>query len=207
MATRNTGTAVTEADGSNRTATHLSTHILIKVNGNIVGAVTALNINESREIAMVKEIGTDGVIDSAPSGAATVSGSCDRTRFDRQRIAPAFGRGFIHVKAQRVPFDIEIHDTFIDVENPIVTTIKNVWIKSLETSYSANDWIIVDKMGWVAEDIYSIVGNNNNVAGVVGPQGQSLYLNKYEREADRGDFRGAIDAPGLLTAFLTDPAS
>ena len=58
-------------------------------------------------------------------------------------------------------------------------------------------------MGWQAEDIYSVL-NNNPVVGAANAAGQIVKLNTFESEADVGKFRGALDAPGLLDAFLSD---
>lgn len=205
MAARNTGTPFTDSDGNNVTQTHLSTHIIIKCNNNVIGAMQEISIDESRSLKPIEEIGTDGIIDLTPNGSVKLSGSCKRVRFSKSRITAAFGLGWIHLKSQRVGFNIEIIDTFTDASNPIVTTIEGVWIKSIQTAYSAGDWVITDTFSWDAKDIYSIQ-NNTNVVGPVGPQGQTIYLNAYERQADRGEYRGAIDAPGLLTAFITDPS-
>lgn len=203
---RNTGTAVNDANGNNWTSVHLSTNIIIKVDNNVVGGVQEISINEARPgIKMIDEVGTDGHIDSAPNGSTNYNGSCNRVRLARTRMAEALSRGFIHVKSQRIPFDIEIHDQFADSDpaNAIITTIKNVWFKGLSYTYSASDWIVYDKLEWEAEDIFSVI-NNNNVAGPTA-NGRSfpIIINPFEQQADIGNFRGALDAPGLLNAFLT----
>lgn len=187
----------------NRTATHLSTNIHILVNGIAVAAVKQLSVREERDIRQVDEVGTDGHIDSAPSRATNISGQCQRTRFDRQRIAEAFLRGFVHVSAQRIPFDIEIQDNFggSDDDTIIITTIRNVWIQSIETTYSADDFIIVDNMNWQAESIDSVLGNGNPVVGSVNNRGIPIEINPFERSADIGRYRGALDAAGLINAF------
>ena len=207
MPTRNTNTQLLDANGSNRTATHLSTNIIIKVDGNVVGAVKSLDVNESRSIKMIDEVGTDGHIDSAPQSSTNISGSCSRTRFDRMRIAEAFGRPFLHVKSQRIPFDIEIQDIFHDSDpnNAIITVIQNVWIKEIRYTYSADDFIIVDNMSWEAENIYSVMNNNNVVSAVGNGRANPIILNAYEAQADSGKYLGALDAACLLNAFLSDP--
>ena len=95
-------------DGRNITRTHLSTNIYIAVDELPVAAVSSLSVDEKRSLKMVDEVGTDGHIDSAPSQSTNITGSCKRTRFAGKRIAEAFRRGFIHVAAQRIPFDIQI---------------------------------------------------------------------------------------------------
>lgn len=206
MAARNTKSAFTDSDSNNRTATHLSTNIIIKVGGIIVGAIQKLDITEARDVKMIDEVGTDGHIDSAPTKSTDISGNCERIRFDRQRIAEAFGRGYVHVHAQRLPFDIEIHDIFAgDGDSSIITTLKNVWITEISYSYNAGDWIISERMNFKAEAIFSILAGKNVVSGVANGQDGTVDLNKFETDADKGDFRGAMDAAGVLNAFMNDP--
>lgn len=187
----------------NRTATHLSTNINILVNGISVAAVKSLQIGEKRQIKQIDEVGTDGHIDSAPSSSTNISGSCTRTRFDRQRIAEAFLRGFVHVSAQRIPFDLEIQDSFAgsDDASIVITTIRNVWINSIDVTYSAEEFIITENMGWEAESIDSILGSGGPVVGSVNNRGIPLEVNSFERDADVGRFRGSLDGAGLLLAF------
>lgn len=206
-ATRNTNTTLQDAAGNNQTKTHLSTNIIMKVDGNIVGAVKSLDVTESRSIKMISEVGTDGMIDSAPSASTEISGRCSRTRFNRLRIAEAFSRGFIHVASQRITFDIEIQDIFHDSDptNAIITTIQNVWISNIAYTYSSDDFVIVENMDWKAERIFSILNNGNVSQAVANGRANPIVLNQFEQEADRGLFMGALDAPGLLNAFLNDP--
>ena len=140
-------------EGKSGTATHLSTNIAILIEGVAVGAVQKLSINESRSIKMVNEVGTDGSIDSAPTASTEISGDCSRIRFNRQRIAEAFLRGYVHVSAQRVPFDIVIMDNFqgSDDSNIVITTLRNVWIKSISYSYESESFIISENMSFVCE--------------------------------------------------------
>jgi hypothetical protein len=198
---------VDPSSNRNRTGTHLSTNIVLLVNNNAVAAVKQLSVTENRSLKMIDEIGTDGHIDSAPSASTNISGSCQRTRFDRQRIAEAFDRGFVHVSAQRIPFDIQIQDNFqgSDDSSVIVTTIRNVWIERIEVTYNADDFIIVETMGWQAESIDSVLGNGKNVVGSVhNGTGIPVIVNPYEAQADRGQYRGALDASGLINAFDGD---
>lgn len=184
---------------SNRTGVSLSTQVIIYADGIPVGAVTKLSVTESRGIQMIHEVGTDGNIDSAPNSPVKISGNCTRTRFDRMRIAEAFRRGFIHVQSQRVPFDIQIFDRWNgDGNNQIITTIHNVWINNISYDYGSDNYIMVDTMGWEAETIFSTLANGNAATG--GERGVPIFIDPYEREADRGGRRGALDAPGLLVA-------
>lgn len=203
MVAPNTGTLLyNPANGKNRTAIGLSTNIVIKVGPSIVGAIKSISVNEARQIGSIYEVGTDGIIDSTPTSAATVDGACNRVRFDRMRMAEAFGRGFIHLKSQRFPFDIEIIDKWLgDGNNSIVTTIKNVWIKSINVSYEDNNFMISESMNWQAEDISSVFSGTSNNVATGGEINRPLAINEIERATDRGDRRGAMDAPNLIRSF------
>jgi hypothetical protein len=216
----NTRSPLVGKDGKNRTGVSLSTNILIYAGTTPVGAIQKIDIDEARpSIKQVDEVGTDGHIDSCPTGSVNVTGSCERIRFNRLRMAEAFGRGFIHVAAQQYPFDLYIYD-IQNVDPPsafdsgaptaltgvITTVIKNVWIKNIRYSYSATEWVIADSMSWEAETIYSYMDNEQNVAQG-GATGISYYNNEFERQADRGDRRGALDAPGLINLLNWSDAS
>jgi len=207
MAYPHTGSQLTQ-NGRNTTRTALSTNIIIQVDGNPIGAVQSLSIDESRSIKAIEEVGTDGVIDSAPQNATKISGSCERVRFDGMRIATAFSRGFVHVAAQRIPFDIVILDIYaadetdngFSGEDKVITTvIKNVWITKIGLNYRASDFIITENMGWQAEHIYSYLGQGKQAAP--GPEARQIPiidLDPFERAADLGKRRGALDAAGLI---------
>jgi hypothetical protein len=208
-----TGSILTGEGDINRTGTHVSTNIIIEVDGNAIGAVRQLSINEARRITQIDEVGTDGHIDSVPSQSTNITGSCQRTRFDGLRITAAFSRPFIHVAAQRIPFDLVIKDLFsatgashdVDPDGATVlfTTLKNVWISKVSSTYRSDDFVIVDDMDWEAEHIYSRVAEANVVQAVTGGrQIPSLSLNSFEQAADRGDRRGALDGAGLLLAGI-----
>jgi hypothetical protein len=206
----NTGSQFLSDDGRNQTRTAVSTNIIIEVDGITIGGIQSIDVNEVRDIRSIDEVGTDGHIDSVPSKSTNIDGSCSRVRFDNLRIATSFARGFIHVSSQRTPFDIIIKDTFAappgdegeaDPQRTLVTTIKNVWIKSIKTTYKADDFIITDSMDWTAEHIFTTLGSN---APAVTPNGgrniQIIDNNAFEQAADVGQRRGALDASGLLLA-------
>jgi hypothetical protein len=196
-------------NGRNVTRTGVSTEIIIQVDGNPVGAIQTISINETRTIHSIDEVGTDGHIDSVPQKSTDVTGECTRVRFDNLRIASAFSRGFVHASSQRIPFDIVILDIFAADENDsdgfggsdnvITTVIKNVWINKLGVAYNTSDFVISENMGWTAEHIYSFIGQGQNVVGAtVGRQIPVIDNDQFEREADIGKRRGALDAAGLI---------
>lgn len=200
----NTGSRVDGPGGRDRTGTGISTNIVIKVNGNAVGAIQSISVREQRNVQMIDEVGTDGHIDSVPIKSTDISGECRRTRFDRLRVAEAFSRDFLHVHAQRIPFDIDIFDNWNgDGSNAIITTIRNVWIQSINYQYTADNWVIVDDMSFVAEAIFSTLNGSNAATG--GERGAAIMqLNPVERASDIGSKRGSLDAPGLISDFFTN---
>lgn len=197
-----TGSILEGPNSRDRTGTALSTNIIMKVNGTPIGAVQTLSVREERQVNFFDEVGTDGHIDSAPTRSTNITGDCQRMRFDRLRITEAFSRGFLHVHAQRIPFDLDIFDRWSgDGGNTIITTIKNVWIKSLGYAYRANDWIILDDMSWEAEAISSTLNAGNAATG--GERGPSIMqINSVERQSDAGRRRGSLDVPGLINDFF-----
>lgn len=197
--------------GKNRTGTSLSTNIIIKVGSETIGAIQSLQITESRNIRMIEELGTDGHIDSAPNKSVDISGSCTRIRFDRLRIFEAFSRGYSHLHAQRYPFDIEIIDIQnaasdsanpLESENTIITVVKNVWFNNIQYQYQAGEFVISETAQFQAETIQSfLVGGTKNI-NTGGTRNLQAFKDAIELEADRGGRRGAMDAPGLINAFV-----
>lgn len=208
----NTGSSITY-QGHDNTNTGISTNILITVGPNPVGAIQNITINETRQIKMIDEVGTDGHIDSVPNQSTNITGTCSRIRYDRMRISEAFSRSFVHVHSQRVPFNIVIIDAWngntlnlADTSQDIITTINNVWISDIHYSYQTNDWVIVDEMSFQAETIYSTLGGGSTPASQGGTRNIPLAIlspaSDVERAADIGTLRGSLDQPGLLNNFL-----
>lgn len=218
----NTQSTLALPNGVNKTSTGISTNIIILVNNTPVGAVQSLSISEKRSIKQIDEVGTDGHVDSVPNQSTNISGTCQRIRFDRLRIAEAFSRGFIHVASQVYPFDIVILDKQKrDQGSQISTVIKNVWISGIDYTYSATDWVISESMSWEAERIFSVLngGSSPNSGGVpvavggergikhmgAGPNGIVNVVSgdniiNIEQLADTGagGRGGSLDAAGLI---------
>jgi hypothetical protein len=189
-------------NGKNRTGTHLSTNIIIAIGAQPVAAIKSLQVNESRSIQTISEVGTDGLIDSTPSKSTEYSISCTRTRFDGKRIAEGFYRSYVHVAAQRTPFDIYIYDLIqggsTDGTGLTVTTvIENCWITKISYSFEAENFVIVDNMDLTAEAIKSFRAGGQSA--ISDPT--RMVINPFEQEADRGLYRGALDGAGLINAF------
>jgi hypothetical protein len=157
----------------NKTSTAISTNIIIMVNDRAVGAIQRMNVDEKRSIKMIDEVGTDGHIDSVPNMSTNITGTCERIRFDRLRVAEAFSRGFVHAASQVYPFDIVILDKQKRAQgNQISTVIKEVWIAGISYVYQASDWIITDTMTWEAETIFSFLNNGSAGTGAPSPVAQ-----------------------------------
>jgi hypothetical protein len=206
----------------NKTSTGLSTNIIITVNDHPVGAVQTLAIDEKRPLKMVDEVGTDGHIDSTPVSSTNITGSCKRIRFDRLRIAEAFGRAFVHAASQVYPFDIVILDKQKrNTASQISTVIKNVWIGGISYTYEADNWIISDNMTWEAETIFSFLTGSNGANATTGGQpvavggeigipnmagpgwtkgGDNGSIANIEQMVDTGasGYRGSMDAAGII---------
>lgn len=199
----NTGSTYTFPNGNNRTSTSLSTHMILKVGGQAIGAIQSLSISEGRAISMINEVGSDGSIDSTPTSSTTISGSVSRIRYDRLRLTEAFSAGYLHLAAQRYPFDIEIQDIQkTDVNSQVITILKNVWFESLQYTFDANNWIITDTANWKAEQIFSF----RNGGSTAATGGERLIVPTFQDTimvaADTGQRRGSLDASGLIDLGL-----
>ena len=124
------------------------TTIQILVDGVVVGAVQSIEINE--EVAQ-RDMGDVGGGSYLVEERTEIKGKCQRVRFDRQRIAEVFSGGIVHAKSQRMPFQIEVVDKYLDRES--INTINNVWISKLPMSYQVCDFIIVDQFDFEAENV------------------------------------------------------
>lgn len=109
-----------------------TTTIIVFVGDKPVGAIQSATISESRN-------------EDFPE-STHVTGKFQRVRFDKQKVAEAFSRGFLHVKSQVYPLQVEIR-----TEGHPTTQIQNVWLTSVGYTYHTDQWIIVDEMEWEAE--------------------------------------------------------
>jgi hypothetical protein len=177
------------------TQTGLSTQILVQVDGLAVGGIQSLRVNQRRPLRAITEVGTDGNIEIVPNAATTFELSIERIYFDRKTITESLGRSFLNIQAQRYPFDIYIYDfhnvpgAALDPEfgvgdptaaaqlaaNGIITTVyENVWIGSLDTTYSSGDYIIMQNISATAEFCHSHIGPVSSAAdGVSGIPGSA----------------------------------
>lgn len=123
---------------------HLNTRIDIVVDGEIVGQIQSLTIEEREKTA---EKGPGGMGNNFRIKAG-------RIRFDRNRIAESFNRGYVSAMSQCRPMQIVIRDKFITGYS-IDTTLENCWIGKLGYAFTASDYIIVDTADLSAENVFS----------------------------------------------------
>lgn len=220
-------TGTTQSAGTNA---GLSTQILVQVDGQSVGAIQTIQVQQNRTLNRIKEIGTDGTIEIVPNSAAEVSLDITRLVFDRKSLPEAFARGFLNIHAQRVPFDIVIYDftsaqsdpsdpTAVDAstldpssafdasltaEGVVTHVYENCWFTSLSTSFSASEYVISQSASVWAEFVHSFRDGNAQLSASTG---NPDFKDALERLADVGR-RGSLDARGLArVADLFSPAS
>ena len=165
----------------------LSTQIQIRVQGYdaqwyTVGAITSFKVNETRNISALQEVGTDGIIQLHPNGAAPIEITIDRALFDYTRLTAAFQRGFHHIMNQRFPFDIVVHDYNPYVfggakanfdaspytsQPSISTRYVNCWFKSLMYGYESDNFLIKENASVTCETVYDelIGGTSPAISG------------------------------------------
>jgi len=176
----------------------LSTQIVIKVGTTAIGAIQELTINQQRDIARHEEIGTDGIVDSHPRKAAKVGITVNRLVFDQLRLPEAFGRGFINLQAQRLPFDVQVIDRFAGTNTlAAVHTYHNCWFGRYTQPYRANDYIITETADITCEFATSIQNGQNVPHG--GLRGIPVEFDSIERETDLHGRRGRLDSAGFRT--------
>lgn len=223
MAHPYTGTALNAS-----TQTGLSTQILVQVDGQSVGGIQRLSVNQRRPLREITEVGTDGVIEITPNGATTYDLQIERIYFDRKTITEALGRAFLNIQAQRAPFDIVVYDyhnvpaSAVDVANGydltsnspgvIVTIYENCWIESLATTFTSSDYIIMQNVGVKCEFVHSHNGvvSSEQTSDGDAPSSAALRTAQDEGSDDTAALRrlerlvdvsrpGSLDARGLRT--------
>lgn len=200
----NTGTIFDNPDNGSKTRTALSTQIVVYVEGEPVGAIQSLQENQTRPTKNITEVGTDGVIEIIPSGAATIKLTIQRVVFDGLSLPEAFSRGYRNIHAQRIPFDIVVIDKFTgDGDNAVVTTYHNCFFTSLSKTYSSSDYMISESANVDAEFMSTTraggpVADSQGVNG--GREIPGRQIDSVEQSADTGTRRGPLDFAGLISA-------
>lgn len=188
------------------TNTGLSTQILIKVDGQTVGAVQSLSAQQNRPTRRVQEVGTDGTVEIVPNSTTTVTLNVTRIAFDRKRLPESLQRGYINIHAQRIPFDVfvfdfsgvdpaTVDDSFdVTSQSGVVTHVyENCWFQSLQTQYQATDYIITENCTLDVEFVHTFI---NGDPSVNASSGNPDFDDALERTADTNR-RGSLDGRGL----------
>lgn len=115
---------------------------------NKIGATQKLEIKEERPVNLSNK--------KMPKlGRKNVSGTAYRVRIDRTRAQSLFTRGQPHVAAQRQPINIlivnDLTDKKTEKEYKLRTVIENCWITKMPSTYTAEDFIILEEMSFDAE--------------------------------------------------------
>lgn len=194
------------------THTGLSTQILIKVDGQSVGAIQTLSATQSRQIKPISEIGTDGNIELVPQGPVKTSLRVTRMVYDRKRLPEAFLRGFNNIHAQRIPFDIFVFD-FSNVDpatvdssydvaintngaDGVITTIyENCWFNNLQVTYQVTDYTIQEEAQLDCEFVHTFVNGDPSANATQIISGDGTF-DGLESLADTSR-RGSLDGRGL----------
>lgn len=143
-----------------------------------------------------EEIGTDGIVEIHPKGAAKISLTVNRIVFDELRLPEAFARGFINIQSQRIPFDIQIIDKSRAVtdQDALVHVFNNCWFTGYSPSFTAEKFIISESANIACEYVTSHRKALSAVLG--GLRGISLEHDTIERTTDVTGRQGRLDSAG-----------
>ena len=175
----------------------LSTSIIVKVGQTTVGAIQSLTIDQSRDMNVFSEIGTDGVVEICPKGNTMIDVQIERLVFDQLRITEAFGRGFANIQAQRYPFDIQIIDTSVSSAegDAVVTTLHGCWFNKNNVVYNTSSFLITERASVKCEYATTTRQGVSSVFG--GIRGISFDYDTVERATDTAGRRGRLDSAGF----------
>jgi hypothetical protein len=181
-----------------QTQASLSTQIIVQVLDGTgkkvpIGAIQSINPSETRSLFRVKEVGTDGVLEIVPNMAAEFQMTVTRLVFDQLRLPEAFARGFRHIHAQRLPFDIEVMDKNVQFADGVYlsTTYHNCWLTSYDYTYTQDNYLITENATVQVEQVYDYPGVNLVGTRNVVPQTDSLQV---EVDANVGSRVGTLDS-------------
>jgi len=181
-------------------SSQLSTQIIVKVDEVTVGAIQQLQINQNKNMVYEEEIGTDGIIEIHPQGAAKIELSVQRLVFDQLRITESFARGFINIQSQRVPFNIQVMDTTNaqeDSRNTLVHSFYNCWFKGYSSVVTTNNYLTTETGNIVCEYVTSTINGLNAPYG--GIRGIKYVYDSVERTTDASGRKGRLDSAGFVS--------
>lgn len=183
-----------------RINSQLSTQIIIKVDDVSVGAIQQLQVNQNKNMVYEEEIGTDGIIEIHPQGAAKIDLTVQRIAFDKLRITESFARGFINIQAQRIPFNIQVMDltdSIVNSKNVVVHEFHNCWFKVYNSTLTVNNYLIMENVNIACEYVTSSVDGINASYG--GLRGINYIFDSVERKTDLIGKRGRLDSSGMVS--------
>jgi hypothetical protein len=211
----NTGSTLTS-----RLSTSSSTNMIIQVEMNdgsveTIGAVQELTEQQSRGLARIVEIGTDGVIEIIPNKATEFEITLSRVVFDGLNLPEGFGRGFRNIQSQRFPFNLQVVDINAGVvdssggvnkNSTVVTTYHNCWFSRTSTPLKADNYIIIQQATVWCEFVSSMRAGDSVAKSQGAGGGRSMLtpgqVDSIESASDTGRRLGSLDAAGILLAGL-----
>ncbi len=139
----------TNVSNPSRIPAGLSTVIEVVVGLEKVVAIQSLAFSETRTVERIQEVGTDGVVEIVPVAAAFIELTAERLVFERLRLPEAFARGFQHIQAQAVAFDITIthYNNYpkTDADNKDRKMVyKNCWFQAYGGTYRSGAYLITE---------------------------------------------------------------
>jgi hypothetical protein len=156
----------------------LSTQIIIEAQDSkgqfrAIGACQSVTPSEDRTLTRIGEIGTDAVIEIVPTTFTSIQLDVTRMVFDYQRLPAAMQRGFRHISAQRIPFDIQITDynpyqeiagAAGGIPNAVVTRYVNCWIQRYSTEIRVDNYILSETATIWAEHVFDFTTGSEPIA-------------------------------------------
>lgn len=178
-----------ESSLTNTISSKLSTQIIVKVGTISVGAIQSLVITQNKDLRIREEIGTEGVIEIHPQKATYIDLSVNRIVFDELRMTEAFGRGFVNIQSQRIPFNIDIIDVSLLKNNrdAVIQMCHNCWFKNCVTSYNTSSYIVTETANLLCEYITAMKNLQNVASG--GINEINYEFDSIERNTDLNGIR------------------
>lgn len=169
----------TSSTRDRRISTGLSTLIIVYIRdgGNYpydgnwfpVGAIQSLTVNETNALKRIGETRSPRTIEIIPQGQDIINLSVRRLVFDNLRLLHALGRGYSHIRSQRIPFDIVVFDKSHCFKNqfPLITVYHRCWLSTHSVEYKSDSYIISESATLEAEyveDVYPVSSLYNEIA-------------------------------------------
>ena len=193
----------------------LSTQITVFVNdanGGIepVGAIQSLTVTENNTLKRIGETRSGRTVEIIPQGPDMITLNVRRMIFDNLRLIHALGRGYTHIRSQRVPFDIAVFDkthtgqVWPQSHAPSLTMMqtwyRRCWFSSLNVDYRAQEYLITENATLECEyieEIHPITSEDNE-------RGLQLNIDHVEQSYDEGLAPGGLDTARQVDTTKVD---